>query len=132
MLAFDPSMPHTEFVRQTPHTKEAIMTTSVKSDMGCINCGFTTSDSDEFKFHPCHQAASRNDFAVYRAQVKEAKAEAKRDEIEIQILYIIGETVEESLISPRFNRLRSLFAEWESADSELGEATEKVIRLSND
>jgi hypothetical protein len=69
---------------------------------------------------------------MYRAQVKEAKAEAKRDEVEEEILKIIGWTVEESINSIRFNRLRSLFAEWESADTELGEATEKVIRLSNE
>jgi len=104
----------------------------VNTDMGCINCGFTTTDEIEFRFHPCKQDSSRSDFAMYRAQVKEAKAEAKRDEIENQILSIIGETVEESINSIRFNRLRSLFAEWESADSELGEATEKVIRLSNE
>ena len=108
------------------------MTTSIKSDMGCINCGFTTSDSDEFRFHPCKQSINRSDYAMYRAQVKEAKAEAKRDEVENEILSIIGETVEESIYSIRFNRLRSLFAEWELADSELGEATEKVIRLSNE
>ena len=105
---------------------------TTKTDMGCINCGFTTSDSDEFRFHPCKQSIDRSDYAMYRAQVKEAKAEAKRDDLENQILEIIGETVEESLTSIRFNRLRSLFAEWESADSELGEATEKVIRLTND
>ena len=104
----------------------------VNTDMGCINCGFTTTDEIEFRFHPCKQDSSRSDFAMYRAQVKEAKAEAKRDEVENQILTIIGETVEESINSIRFNRLRSLFAEWESADSELGEATEKVIRLSNE
>jgi hypothetical protein len=104
----------------------------VNTDMGCINCGFTTSDETEFRFHPCKQSAARSDFAIYRAQVKEAKAEAKRDEVENQILTIIGETVEESINSIRFNRLRNLFAEWESADSELGEATEKVIRLSNE
>ena len=108
------------------------MTTSIKSDMGCINCGFTTSDSDEFRFHPCKQGADRSDYAMYRAQVKEAKAEAKRDDLENQILDLIGETVDESLTSIRFNRLRSLFAEWESVDSELGEATEKIIRLTND
>ena len=108
------------------------MTTSIKSDMGCINCGFTTSDSDEFRFHPCKQGADRSDFAIYRAQVKEAKAEARRDEAEDEILRTIGWTVDESLTSFRFNRLRSLFAEWESADEELGEATEKVIRLSNE
>ena len=105
---------------------------TTKTDMGCINCGFTTSDSDEFRFHPCKQSIDRSDYAMYRAQVKEAKAEAKRDDLENQILTIIGETVEESINSIRFNRLRSLFAEWENADSELGEATEKVIRLSNE
>jgi hypothetical protein len=105
---------------------------TIKTDMGCINCGFTTTDEIEFRFHPCKQSAARSDFAIYRAQVKEAKAEAKRDDLENQILTIIGETVEESINSIRFNRLRSLFAEWESADEELGEATEKVIRLTND
>ena len=104
----------------------------VNTDMGCINCGFTTSEAFEFQFHPCKQDSSRSDFAMYRAQVKEAKAEAKRDEVEEEILKIIGWTVEESINSIRFNRLRSLFAEWESADTELGEATEKVIRLSNE
>jgi hypothetical protein len=108
------------------------MSTSTKSDMGCINCGFITSDTIEFRFHPCKQDSSRSDFAIYRAQVKEAKAEAKRDDLENQILTIIGETVEESINSIRFNRLRSLFAEWELAEAELGEATEKVIRLSNE
>jgi len=104
----------------------------VNTDMGCINCGFTTSEPFEFQFHPCKQDSSRSDFAMYRAQVKEAKAEAKRDEVEEEILKIIGWTVEESINSIRFNRLRALFAEWENADNELGEATEKVIRLSNE
>jgi hypothetical protein len=108
------------------------MTTSIKSDMGCINCGFTTTDQDEFRFHPCKQGIDRSDYAMYRAQVKEAKAEAKRDDLENQILEIIGETVEESLTSPRFTQLRNLFRDWESADEELGEATEKIIRLTND
>jgi len=105
---------------------------TAKTDMGCINCNFTTTDEIEFRFHPCKQGIDRSDYAIYRAQVKEAKAEAKRDDLENQILDIIGETVDESLTSIRFNRLRSLFAEWESADEELGEATEKVIRLTND
>lgn len=105
---------------------------TTKTDMGCINCGFTTTDETEFRFHPCKQGADRSDYAIYRAQVKEAKAEAKRDNLENQILDLIGETVEQSLTSPRFNRLRSLFAEWESAEAELGEATEKVIRLTNE
>lgn len=105
---------------------------TIKNDMGCINCGFTTTDETEFRFHPCKQGASRNDFATYRAQVKEAKAEARRDKAEDEILSLIGWTVEESLASTRFTQLRNLFAEWESADSELGEATEKVIRLSNE
>ena len=108
------------------------MTTSIKSDMGCINCGFTTIDSIEFRFHPCKQDSSRSDFAMYRAQVKEAKAEARRDEAENEILKIIGETIEESLASMRFNQLRALFAEWELAEAELGEATERVIRLNNE
>jgi hypothetical protein len=103
-----------------------------KTDMGCINCGFTTSDSDEFRFHPCKQGADRSDFAIYRAQVKEAKAEARRDKAEDEILALIGWTIEESLASPRFTQLRNLFREWESAEDELGEATEKVIRLSNE
>ena len=105
---------------------------TIKTDMGCINCGFTTTDEVEFRFHPCKQGADRSDYAIYRAQVKEAKAEARRDKAEDEILSLIGETVEESINSIRFNRLRTLFAEWESADSELGEATEKVIRLSNE
>jgi hypothetical protein len=108
------------------------MTTSIKSDMGCINCGFTTTDEIEFRFHPCKQDSSRSDFAIYRAQVKEAKVEARRDAIENQILDIMGETVEQYLTSIRFNQLRALFAEWELAEAELGEATEKVIRLSNE
>jgi len=106
--------------------------TTTKTDMGCINCGFTTTDEVEFRFHPCKQGADRSDFAIYRAQVKEAKAEAKRDKAENEILSIIGESIDESLKSPRFNQLRSLFREWESAEDELGEATEKVIRLSNE
>jgi hypothetical protein len=105
---------------------------TIKNDMGCINCNFTTTDEMEFRFHPCKQGATRSDYAIYRAQVKEAKAEAKRDEVENEILTIIGETIEESLSSTRFTQLRNLFAEWESADSELGEATERIIRLSNE
>ena len=108
------------------------MTTSIKSDMGCINCGFTTTDETEFRFHPCKQGADRSDFAMYRAQVKEAKAEARRDKAEDEILSLIGETVEQSLTSSRFYQLRNLFAEWESADTELGKATEKVMRLNNE
>lgn len=108
------------------------MTTSIKSDMGCINCGFTTTDEVEFRFHPCKQGADRSDYAIYRAQVKEAKAEAKRDDLENQILDLIGWTVEESLAQPKFTQLRNLFAELERADEEMGEATEKVIRLSNE
>jgi hypothetical protein len=100
--------------------------------MNCTNCGFTTTDEIEFRFHPCKQGADRSDFAMYRAQVKEAKAEAKRDKAEDEILALIGWTVEESLASPRFTQLRNLFREWESAEDELGEATEKVIRLSNE
>ena len=105
---------------------------TIKTDMGCINCGFTTTDEIEFRFHPCKQGADRSDFAIYRAQVKEAKAEAKRDKAEDEILALIGWTLEESLASPRFTKLRELFREWESAEDELGEATEKVIRLSNE
>jgi hypothetical protein len=105
---------------------------TIKNDMGCINCNFTTTDEMEFRFHPCKQGATRSDYAIYRAQVKEAKAEAKRDNFENLILRIIGETIEESLSSTRFTQLRNLFAEWESADSELGEATERIIRLSNE
>ena len=100
--------------------------------MGCINCGFTTSDSDEFRFHPCKQGATQSDFAIYRAQVKEAKAEAKRDNFENLILRIMGETIEESLSSTRFTQLRNLFAEWESAEIELGKATERLVRLNNE
>ena len=103
------------------------MTTSIKSDMGCINCNFTTTDEIELRFHPCKQGANRSDFAIYRAQVKEAKAEAKRDKAEAEIESITG-----ILEIGQFHTLRHLFAEWESADSELGEATEKVIRLTND
>jgi hypothetical protein len=103
-----------------------------KTDMGCINCNFTTTDEIEFRFHPCKQGATRSDYAIYRAQIKEAKAEARRDKAEDEILALIGWTIEESLASPRFTQLRNLFAEWESAENELGEATEKVIRLSNE
>lgn len=108
------------------------MTTEIKRDMGCINCGFTTIDSIEFKFHPCKQGANRSDYAIYRAQVKEAKAETRRDEVEDKIHQILGWTIEESLASPRFNQLRALFAEWESAEVELGEATEKILRLERE
>ena len=105
---------------------------TTKTDMGCINCNFTTTDELEFRFHPCKQGADRSDFAMYRAQVKEAKAEAKRDKAEDEILALIGWTVEESLASPRFTQLRNLFREWESAENELGEATEKILRLERD
>jgi hypothetical protein len=107
------------------------MTTEIKTEY-CTNCNYTTTDATEFKFHPCKQGANRSDYAIYRAQVKEAKAEARRDEVEDKILKIIGETIEESLTSPRFNQLRALFAEWESADVELGEATEKILRLERE
>ena len=105
---------------------------TIKTDMGCINCGFTTTDEIEFRFHPCKQGADRSDYAIYRAQVKEAKAEARRDKAENQILSIIGESINESLTSLRFNQLRALFAQWESAETELGDATERVMRLNNE
>jgi hypothetical protein len=63
---------------------------------------------------------------------REAKAESRRDKIENEILEMIGETVDQSIASPRFNHLRALFAEWESADIELGEATERLVRLNNE
>ena len=107
------------------------MTTEIKTEY-CTNCNYTTTDATEFKFHPCKQGANRSDYAIYRAQVKEAKAEARRDEVEDKIHQILGWTIEESLASPRFNQLRALFAEWESAEVELGEATEKILRLERE
>ena len=97
----------------------------VKTDMGCINCGFTTSDEMEFRFHPCGKEITHTQYSIARAKAKERKAEIRRDEAEDKIQEIIGEKWE------TFMELRNLFIEWEDSDAELGEASEKIIRLEN-
>ena len=95
--------------------------------LGCINCGYTTNDEMEFRFHPCH----RNAYSMQRAEMEEAKAEALLDKVSDEILKIIGETLEESLTSPRFNQLRNLFAEFERVDELVGKASEKILSIQD-
>ena len=99
---------------------------TIKTDMGCINCGFTTTDEIEFNLHPCRTKIDYKENARFRAAVKEARAEAKRDKAEAEIESITG-----ILEIGQFHTLRHLFAEWEKAEEEMSEATEKLIRLSH-
>jgi hypothetical protein len=99
----------------------------------CTNCGFNSESLDTFRDHSCLTSSMnwKERLEISLTQ-REMKAESRRDKVESEILSLIGETVEESLTSPRFNRLRNLFAEWESAEMELGDATERLVRLNNE
>lgn len=99
----------------------------------CINCGFNSESLEAFRNHSCLTSSMnwKERLEISLTQ-REAKAESRRDKIENEILEMIGETVDQSIASPRFNHLRALFAEWESADIELGEATERLVRLNNE
>lgn len=102
------------------------MSTAIKTDMGCLSCGFTTNDSVELRLHPCGIEIDYKVNALFRAKVKEAKAEARRNRAEEKIQEIIGEKWE------TFIELRNLFTEWEAAEEEMENATERITRLDQD
>jgi len=96
----------------------------------CINCGFNGTDCESLRNHSCLTSSDNwKERAEIRLAAREAAAEKRRDAAEDQILEMIGESVEQSLTSSRFYQLRHLFAEWESAEQEMGEATERLNSL---
>lgn len=96
----------------------------------CINCGFNGDSNESLRTHSCLTSSENwRDRAAIRLAAREAAAEKRRDAAEDKILEMIGESVEQSLTSSRFYQLRGLFAEWESAEQEMAEATERLNSL---
>ena len=91
----------------------------------CINCGFNGTDRESLRNHSCLTSSQNwKERAEIRLTARESIAERRRDDREESIKEIIGE------VSPAiFYQLRYLFAEWEEADSAMGEATERLNNL---
>jgi hypothetical protein len=92
----------------------------------CINCGFKGTDRESLRNHSClTSSASWKERAEIRLASREAAAEKRCDAAEAAIAAIVGRDLDSST----FFQLRGLFSEWESAEEEMGEATERLNSL---
>ena len=93
----------------------------------CINCGFNGTDRESLRVHPCLTSSENwRDRAIKRLTEREAKAESRRDEAEDKIQAIIGDDWQ------KFTELRNLFSQWEEAEIDMGEATERIVNLESE
>jgi hypothetical protein len=92
----------------------------------CINCGFNGTDRESLRNHSCLTSSDNwKERAEIRLAAREAAAEKRRDTAEEAIAAIVGRDLDSST----FWQLRNLFSEWESAEEEMGRATERLNSL---